>query len=591
MSEFLNGLPYTNFHELNASWFMRKVKEVLDMYGDVNVSVIELGAKVAELTEYVEHVFRDNFPAAVAEAMQQYVQDGSLAQWVQDWLSSSALKRSNCSVGTQAAIMRVVDSYMQHNNDLMYMHTRHSGDPAGIHNYGTDEEPEWESRGYGPFWIEYDIDQNKGCNASGTAWQTDTNSGVDRTGYAINCSEFVLSVLMGIPYECSRYTDPTAHPTVAIPGAGAAGYCVDPWNGDYSSENLQAHITTRDMFADLQASGRLEPINNALDNLGPGDVVFTNATGEARHTTHCGIVLAKTMTAPYDDEGHRRALYLIADCANTMFPVRILPYFYETDLYNLKNTWQYVAHLDYQTVPVQPSRLIVTADRAYNHMDITGSFHVGQVVTIEFDYTGSSRIDLYNGPEDTDHKWRLSAPIDCWNNTGTTHIKALVPLFSTAGNYFFNPLHPISNMTMSFSGEEITNVRVYDGLGEPGALEITVTPHEDAADESQIWEDIISGVMPHKDDVSKRTIPVLVKGTNGYDVDTGVHVGSPSLSGTVTLYRSSANALSDVNIYAELYAPALKIVLYSVATVQSGITSLTVGYVDYTDDFTLKIVS
>jgi len=49
------NLPYTNFHELNLDWIIKKLKEVVNNQGDIDKAFEDIKKQVEENTEWIEN--------------------------------------------------------------------------------------------------------------------------------------------------------------------------------------------------------------------------------------------------------------------------------------------------------------------------------------------------------------------------------------------------------------------------------------------------------------------------------------------------------------------------------------------------------
>lgn len=534
MSDFLNGLPYNNFHEHNASWFMTQTKHVLDMYASVQEEMARVIARVDELQKYIIRVFHDNFPAAVAEALDKYVQTGEVQQWINEWLSTCSLKRAQLSEGTHAALLRVVDSYMRNTNELMYMHNGRDNLPLGPYNKGTDDNPDWESRGYSWLGVNHVITYNYGCQPDGTKWKVDDVVSNNRQGLAINCSSFVIACLMGIPYELSRYRTGLGESNSPITGVGAAGYCVDVFRGNYDEAYINDHKLSWHLYRDFAAAGMGEPINDMLTNIGPGDVVF-HTDAETGEISHCGIVLAVTgIEAQAEDHDHPMAI--IADCANTQYPIRVAPYYYEgisSGAYDIKY-YDHVAHPDYGQVPVQNARTVGSALAGTGYISFQDDFHIGQLLCLEFNVDDSnSSLNLY--PDQVGS--RLPGMVIAYKHG--RHVKALVPILNKSPRYLFNPLGAPEEVQVRFNGSTVHDLIITDGLGPAEPIIVAAPAHTEESSDDDLWETVFSTIAPAPGDVSSRCFDVIVDGCVGFKI--GNFNLPRAIRGTISTYKASSS--------------------------------------------------
>ena len=579
MSDFLNGLPYTNFHELNASWFMDTVKRIAAEYDSVVANVAAQDAKIAELSDYVYTVMRDRFPAEVASAMEKYAANGDLERWVSEYINAKREFKASVSDGTQDAIIRVVNSYIKNNDKLMYMHTMHDGyteGPAEMPN-GT-----WLSHGYNWLDITHQGTDNKGCDTAGNRFPSSDSSSDEREGYAINCSAFVQLVLMGIPYEASRYaTNFMDANGGSFTGVGAAGYCVDLFNGDYNNQETIDNYRLADQIYDaFLTMGQAEATNDRFTNLAPGDIVFHD-DGDG-NIDHCGVVLAKT-GRQYDITDDQNGLYLIADAGNQGYPIRACLWYsagISGGAYNI-HYWTHVAHPMYDAVPMSAAKTYGVVQYANAHIDIKGEYFAGQIVTVDFDYNGSNNVRLR--PDNQ----ALPLPgyvLSYVNKNG--HVRAITPLLvpSAKDSERFNPLFPPDSIALEFTTGEVSNIMITDGLGPAAPVEVTVSTYTN--DDSVLWDDLITAMQPLQAvDLGKREFPIVIRNVHGYSVQ-GTALSGDELTGTLSMYKGGSSASASVYYVGQFNNAAGRILFYGARNYASPVVqTIKTAYWDFANGF------
>lgn len=79
MSDFTSKYPYTDFHELNLDWFLSEFKKTVD-------KVTTLEQTVSDFIDYVNNwIDSQDVPALVQEQIQQLIDDGTMASFIQPW--------------------------------------------------------------------------------------------------------------------------------------------------------------------------------------------------------------------------------------------------------------------------------------------------------------------------------------------------------------------------------------------------------------------------------------------------------------------------------------------------------------------------
>ena len=68
-----NEFPYTNFHELNLDWILKKIRELAEDWS-------KMQTKFSDLETYVQTWFNENAPAEIASVLNQMAADGTLTK-------------------------------------------------------------------------------------------------------------------------------------------------------------------------------------------------------------------------------------------------------------------------------------------------------------------------------------------------------------------------------------------------------------------------------------------------------------------------------------------------------------------------------
>ena len=72
---FTNEYPYTDFHELNLSWVIAKIKELLDRMHSVEEWKAEYQETYDDLKQLYEDLISGNFPPGFVDALKAYIEE------------------------------------------------------------------------------------------------------------------------------------------------------------------------------------------------------------------------------------------------------------------------------------------------------------------------------------------------------------------------------------------------------------------------------------------------------------------------------------------------------------------------------------
>lgn len=75
---FNNEYPYTDFHELNLSWVIKKMKELLDRMASMESWRAEHEKQYQQLKDLYDAVMSGNFPPSIVQAFQKWMQENAL---------------------------------------------------------------------------------------------------------------------------------------------------------------------------------------------------------------------------------------------------------------------------------------------------------------------------------------------------------------------------------------------------------------------------------------------------------------------------------------------------------------------------------
>ncbi len=383
--------PWTSFQELNLDWIVRTVKEYSKKVDDAITSF-------EDLKNYVDQYLDENTAAAVNAKLEEWLADGTLDAIIADVLNEQLPHRSSVSNGTIQRIAEVAQSYIEHNNDLAYMHH-----PSAQFNYANGLQADGDYYG----WNALQVGENVFTGPSGkNGQQYQDEQGNPKTGMAINCTAFANLVMLGIPYDASRYAAGVDNDTLNV---GKAGYCFNPWNGNvgpspiptdgvYTGVGIYGNNERMSEF--FRKAGLREEMAEDCSNVYPGDIIWQ--MDHANNIYHCAIVIAKYPSSV--NETYPVLLY--AECNNSSMPCQYkalnlseLIVNGSVDSQNRPNGWYYVGHPVYQTVDPTANEVIIEQKTGFatmrwdvSKLDVRSS----DLLTISLDWTPASATEFLN---------------------------------------------------------------------------------------------------------------------------------------------------------------------------------------------------
>lgn len=481
MADFLNEFPYTNFHELNASWILDKVKTASDEWASSQETIADLQSAVTELKSYL----KDNLDSSAYAYMAELDADGTLLSWVQSYMTATKHQQAQISDGTLNALIKTARTYLENTASLMYMHKCKSDEtnyPGVLHDYSTDPlNPDYESRGYNALMLGQSITSGEGGTTAGVTWKTTDDASIARTGKAINCSTYANLLLLGIPYQMSRYVNSNDTDNTKLQYLGGAGYCVNLWKGDIDGSNCEDFDTARLMYKAFYEADQAELIAPDYSNVSPGDVVFCGS-GSAEPASagiyHVGIVLGKTdYQARSDQTSNATPVLLITECLNQQWCIQNNMYWAHAEdnvvSFRYIYKWTHVAHPSWPEVPMEEGELVAQWSYSSNGIARQGVENVinGEVLTVEFDFDGAqtAQIRPNNRSRYDDQLTAYTKP----HGIGYAHhVRGLV--VADINQEAYSPDYTISDIALS-SNEPIKHAIIYRGLRPGTALKHTLS--------------------------------------------------------------------------------------------------------------------
>lgn len=138
------------------------------------------------------------------------------------------------------------------------------------------------------------------------------------TGYPMNCSSFVGLMMLGVPYDKSRYA---MNDNVI----GSAGYSFNIYDQKITKDVTAQYKTdgtggmgiyTSDLKRMFKAQGRYLPVGKYYQNVKPGDIIFWEEKNGT--TTHVGVCLFRCCDFPTHNSN---PIFVYADCRPTNDPI------------------------------------------------------------------------------------------------------------------------------------------------------------------------------------------------------------------------------------------------------------------------------
>lgn len=350
--------------------------------------------------------------------------------------SGKARKIGGASVtgGTVQAIYECVKSYLRHGNELAY--TTHS---AGHNAWDYDTGPEVVTNEHGV------------------------------TGWAINCSSFVHLVLTGTLYENSMYNTGNGLTNIF----GGAGYCFNMYRDAVTVSNYTECMFARDMCRRMFDLGLAEYCAGDYSNIGPGDILFYSSYGEFTppKTTHISIVLSSAYIQ-YED-GATKGMYLTAEASDSEQVISVRA----TTCEMLESRGVFaVGHPVYQSKPEHALDVIADIESIKTSAKLEMPFDANEmdVMTLEFDFTPSSTSNYVNVRVNDNnlisaYPLRYATVPRTSDEVGRTrHFVLPFPTHYYGGMYAPITYIRIYSFNGDSSGNELRNVRLYNGLGAIG---------------------------------------------------------------------------------------------------------------------------
>ena len=259
-----------------------------------------------------------------------------------------------------------------------------------------------------------------------------------RKGKPINCSCFALLMMLGVPYDKSRYV---LNDNVI----GSAGYSFNIYDqkitkdvtATYKSDGTGGMGTiTNDLRRMFKAQGRYLPAGEYYQNVKPGDIVFWETADGT--TTHVGVCLSRCCDFP----AHKNnPIFVYADCRSTEDPIAAHYVSLNRNSFG-SATVKFVGRPNYVNNGTEDSMLINKTDTAFDYkkFDIPGVAD-RDILRVEFEFVPQSEkefvriitdyssstdrshtyYDIYSsGADDVGKKKRFSIPYSVYFNSAVS---------------------------------------------------------------------------------------------------------------------------------------------------------------------------
>lgn len=395
-------------HTLDYTNFQLQIAQTINDF--TNLLEVRLKGMDKNIENTIKAI-KDNLSESVIDIVSNMKDSGELSQAIMTALGdytrilnevlakeSSAGESRTTPQGTVQKIIEVATSYLRHNHELVYAHKHNDKELEGKDYSNSAFVLDGEVEGY-PRYINGKL--------------VPTNQ-YGRCGKAINCSTFALLVMMGVPYEQSRYNELNVANKF-----GSAGYCYNVWRDIVTQENYELYYNTRRLYERLEYLGCGGKILADYSNVSAGDLVFfapadKNAEGviikeggTVDQIGHVGVVLATHSN--YGVLSDSTPKLLIAESTSDYNTIQFNTY----TIQELKDNYVcFVAKPSYQFIPQQESEVLYKCNVSLNSYAQLRDYdlHNGEVVTLEFDYhptslenyltlyvqrEGSSQVQLY----------------------------------------------------------------------------------------------------------------------------------------------------------------------------------------------------
>lgn len=357
--------PHTRNYDSDLGFLIKLYKELLSQYSSIQEAI-------KGLEKDIEKIKKLDLTDECRKIINEMLESGRFEQLIAEYFENRAVP-SSCDISTLQSIYRCIHTYLDHQHEISYITTS-----EGHNSWDYENGPE-----------------------------VITNPETGKTGWAIQCSNFVHLITYGVRYIDSMYNQRNQlHNRL-----GGAGYMYDLYKGTLDGHWRDFRFV-RDMLPEYIRQGLAEPTNEHFSNIKPGDILFFNNTfdGEPSSATHVGIILS----GPYCEyqQGTARGIYLLAEAYSAYNTIKVAPITcqqLETRgvFYVARPVWGPTSY----TVPELLAE-VAEINNTYTP-DITDwNLKQGDIITLDFDFTPNELA--------TDH--RLDMSLRTASQAGTNRV-------------------------------------------------------------------------------------------------------------------------------------------------------------------------
>ena len=370
---------------------------------------------------------------------------------------------STITHGTLQALNEVVSSYIRQNENIVYAHKH---DRGGL--------PEDDTKTYGNSAMVYNDKPERVTSVQ-----------YGRTGWACNCTTFVLLCLMGVPFEYSAYVEENLLNGKSYNHLGKAGYCFNIYGEEITEENFEDWYNTRRMYDRFKELNCAEPITSDYSNVNVGDVVWFSPDAKMSDTEqkkideigHVGIVMS--VLNRFKDGDSSAPVLVIAECTSATYTIKCKAY--SSSSLITKGVYL-VGKPVYQNVIERETEILMAYDSGGSKRLIEKQFDLynQEMVTLECDFKPTAMnqyIRLWGNGEvmlSENRHQELTQPVNSTELNRTKHLVLSFPFVLANQTNNGKPVQ-ITSIELNCENSDtdnLTNVKLYKGFKGPGKTHV-----------------------------------------------------------------------------------------------------------------------